>query len=255
MGKLNSFFVKPDAPVVVNLQTSRFGSGDYFGKVSRYTVDTDNIIAYVAEKNPGVDMYAVRHSAELLKREMLSLIGSGYAISMLDLGTLFPSVNGPVSGSNPTAADIPGIIMKFTPSHEAQEAVSRIVVDTVTFTDGSPVVSEVTDLKTKKTDGTLSAGYSVRINGRCLKLGGSEYGIWFVPQKDDGTAEADETKWIAVDASLISRNDPSTLEFPLYAPIVSGTKYLLAVRTSISRSGTERKSPVTGFSAVSVMLA
>jgi len=255
MGKLNSSFTKPEAPVVVSLHTNRFGGGDYYGKVSRYTVDTDNIIAYVAEKNPGVDMYAVRHAAELLKREMLSLIGSGYAVNMLDLGTLFPSVNGSVSGTNPSAADIPEIIMKFTPSREAQEAISRIVVDAVTFTDGSPVISSVTDLKTKKTDGTLSAGYSVRISGHALKLGGSDNGIWFVPLNDDGTVEKDESKWIAVDTSLVSRNDPSTLEFPLYAPIVPGMKYAIAVRTSISKSGTERKTSVTGFSTVPLTLA
>lgn len=256
MAKLISTFSSADNAVSLTLHNNKFGgSNEYYAKVSRFTVSIDELIAEIAKKNAGIDTYAVRHSAELIKREMLELIERGHAVNVLDMGTLFLSVKGTITGTDPASMDIPDLVLRFTPSKEAQKAVSKVVVDKVMFSDGNPVIDTITDIVTKSKDDTVTAGSYVRLTGRNLKVGGPSAGIFFAPLTAEHTIVNDESKWIAVDNSHIDVNTTGTLTFFTPQALEPNTQYFIVVRTGITGGGVPRKSPVKGISygAVTIM--
>ena len=76
------------------------------GQVPRNTLSMDVIVMEITKNNPGIGKFAVYHSAELIKEEIMSQIATGCAMSVLDLGTVYIGVSGKIEGSDPTPADI-----------------------------------------------------------------------------------------------------------------------------------------------------
>jgi hypothetical protein len=135
-----------------------------------------------------------------------------------------------------------------------QETLSSVAADGIMYADEAPVINTVQDFLRLTEDGILHTGTTVRLTGRKLKVGGTGSGIFFVPESSDGTPVTDETKWIAVDISVIPQNLPKSLIFALPSALEKDTPYFIAVRTSYTSGSKMRKENTTGFSQKSIKI-
>lgn len=111
----------------------------------------------------------------------------------------------------------------------------------------SGVISSVTDVSSGKSDGKLTAGGSVLLEGSSLKVGGEKSGIWFAPILEGTDSLSGESDWKKVESALVF-NLPSKLLFVLPQSLASG-KYKIVVRTRFAgKTGYERKYLVEAFS-------
>ena len=103
--------------------------------------------------------------------------------------------------------------------------------------DTSPVINQIEDLSTHKRDCSLTNGMPVRITGRRLKIAGEDEktGLFFAPQKEDGTIDKEEADWIRVDESKFFKNTSTYLELILPSNLESGARYTLVLRTASGR--------------------
>ncbi len=239
----------------VKLHTNPFDRESYIGMVPRNTLSMDAVVTEIMKKDPGISKYAVYHSAELIKEEIMAQLATGCAVNVLDLGTMYIGVEGKITGSNPSPTDIPDFLIKFTPAPKVQESIASTAADGIMYSDEEPVIKVITGMTDGKTDGTLIAQDFVELTGRKLKVGGTGCGIFFAPAAADGNAETDETKWIAADLTTLRQNLPKTLRFKLPASLEKDVPYYIAVRTLISSSSREKKNASTGFSRITVKIA
>ena len=123
MSTVNSTFKKSDNLLSVTLYDSAFlKEGEYVGKVTRNTVSLENLIADILEEHSGLDPFVIQHSAILLQQQMLKMLQQGKGVNVLDLGIMYIGINGIVKSSTPDSADIPELVVRFTPSTMANEA-------------------------------------------------------------------------------------------------------------------------------------
>jgi hypothetical protein len=238
----------------VRLHTNPFDKDSYVAKVPRNTISMDALVTEITKKNPGIGKFTIYHSAELIKEEIMNQLSTGCAVSVLDLGTMYISVSGKISGTDPSPSDVPEFSVRFTASSKVQNSVSSVVADGIMYADESPSINSVEDFLHKQNDGTLKAGTTVRVTGRKLKVGGDSSGIFFVPQGADGKPVADETYWVSVDTSVIPQNLPKSLIFALPRELKAGSSFFVAVRTSISTGSKILKKSMTGFSTKAVTI-
>ena len=247
-------FDKPDAVVPVILHQSNLGGADrgFYGKISRNTESTENIIARITERNPGIDALLIEHCAELLNREITEVISEGKAADVIGLGTLYVSIGGHASSSSPDT--LGGFRVRFEASQNVQRAAgSRIKAGSIRMLTGAPVLNSVASLP-PGAETVLRARKYVRIRGSRLKIGGPAGGIFLVPAAADGTPDPVELHWTAIPEQNISRNAPSILEFRLPDSVTSGLRLFIAVRSGITHNNIPRKVPLTGFSAGSFVI-
>ena len=83
----------------------------------------------------------------------------------------------------------------------------------------------------------------VRITGRRLKIAGEDEknGLFFAPQKPDGTIDAEETDWTRIEEEKFFKNTFSYLEFILPSTLTPDTEYSLVLRTSSGRGNRVNK--------------
>lgn len=237
----------------VKLRANPFGKDSFIGTVPRNTVNMDAVVTAIAKRDPGISKFTILHSAELLKEEIAEQLSGGRAVNVLGLGTMYIGIGGKISTSNPSS--IQEFVVKFTPSKAIQNAVSQSVADGIIYSDANPQIDTITGCTDGNTEGKLLKNDFVEISGDRLKVGGSGSGIFFVPAETDGTPAADETKWIAADLSTLRKNMPRTLLFKLPEALAAETKYFIAVRSSVDKSGIEHKTTFTGFSSGTVTAA
>ncbi len=247
MKKINNFESAKGA-LDVTLYANRYTDGTFYGRVSRRTVDLENLIADIAHNNAGVSQLMVQHIASLLQTEILRLLGLGFSVNLLELGTLYLATEGSIRGKS--AADIPPLSVHFTPSATLKERAAAMKVEHVLLGDGLPVIDRVEDtFRTgDEAKGMISISRVIRIVGSRLRLGAdaARNGIFFVPAVEDGTANRDESAWIKADAVI--KNKPSALECYVPASLKAGERYYLAVRSDYQGGSVVRKDAVTVFS-------
>jgi hypothetical protein len=234
--------------IYIKLHTNQFDKESYVGQIPRNTLSMDAIVTGITKNNPGISTYAVYHSAELLKEEIIRQLATGCAVSVLDLGVLYIGVSGKITGSDPDPASIRDFSIKFSASAKVQESLSSFVADGIMYADEGPVISVVEDFLRQKDDGTLDSGTTVRLTGRKLKVGGTGSGIFFIPPDTAGKPAADETTWIAVDTTVIPQNLPKSLIFALPPALEKGSSYFIAVRSACTSGAKTKKEYTTGIS-------
>ena len=251
METVNSSFEKSDTILSVTLcNSSLLKEGEHIGKVTRNTVSLGNLIAEIAEYNTGIDPFIIQHSAVLLKKQILRMLHQGKCVNILDLGVMYIGLKGPVKGSNPDVTDIPEMVVRFTPSQAANDAIKDITVDKIVFSDTSPQIDTVTDVWTKNQNSVLTAGKLCRITGKKLKLGGDDYALSLV-KVDSFGKEVTDSAAINVDISKFSKNTTGTLEFFIPDQLENNAPYKIRIKTSYSGSAgskVSRKTPVTSES-------
>lgn len=245
-------FKSADSTVSVTLHSNPFSDeeGSYYGRVSRNTVNLENLISAIQTKNPSIEPYGIEHSAKLLGDEMECQLKAGRAVDVLGLGTIYPAVSGGIKGENPGAASIGKIRVGYTASKKASEAVACVKIDKVVIGSSVPVIDSIVNLSNQASDYTLTVGKSARITGTRLKITGGDGGIFFAPSDESGKMNRDESTWLKVGETQISTNKPKTLEFFLPDSLSQAGKYFIVLRTRYSSSNTELKASVQTVSKI-----
>lgn len=243
-----------ESAVSIKLIASNIDSNVYIAKVPRTTVNVDQLVTEIIENNPGVDAHTLNHCAELFKHEILRQISEGKAVNMFDIGTAYVAPVASVAVSAPEISKVDKFTLKFTPSKQANKALSMISTESYMITDSTPLIQEVISLKDGSCNLALHKKFGARITGTKLKLGGTDSGIYLVPVGDDGNPVKDESKWICCSKDYIPCNKPKSLEFNVPPEAETGIPYYIAVRTSYVNSSKLRKTPLTGFSPKTVVI-
>lgn len=208
-----------------------------YAKVKRTTAGMNNVIATILKGSTLLDKATLVASQMLFKDAILELLQQGISVSLFELGILYPSVQGNIENPNPSIEEIPALTLGFTPSDEALSAIKKTDISMAQLEDTSPVINQIEDLLTHKTDCSLTSGMPIRISGRRLKITGDDEktGLFFAPQKADGTIETEETDWIRVDKEKFFKNTSTYLELILPSILERQSKYTLVLRTASGR--------------------
>ncbi len=215
-----------------------------YAKVKRNTAGMNNVIATILKNSTLLDKATLVAAQMLFKEAILELLQQGIAVSVFELGTLYPCAQGNIENSNPSVLDVPTLSLGFTPSITALEAVKKTDISMAQMEDTQPVINQIEDLSTHKTDFTITKGKPVRITGRRLKIAGEDdkAGLFFAPQQADGSIKKDESDWVKVDEKKFFKNTSSYLELILPDTFESSSKYKIVVRTASGRGNRINKS-------------
>ena len=224
--------------VTMHAMTLRDMSGSY-AKVMRKTARMGNIVDKIMEQEKNLSRETILYAAGLLRNGIVELLKGGAAVEVLELGVLYIKPTRGMETDKPEVDDVPPLTLSFSPSALAVAAVQNVTVGANVTPAKEPVVQEIIDLRTNTAGTTLSAGGSVLLKGKRLRItessvGESGTGVYFAPCDGSGGYKADMSDWVRVNPSLITENTTTRLLFTLPADLTTGT-YRLVIRTSNGR--------------------
>lgn len=232
----NNAFIKLEESaagrVAVNLQKNHFakdGTESYYGKVERFTYSTQNILADIAEEVPLVDLGTVTGILNAYTKCILKVLAAGNAVKFGELGTFYIAGKGAVDSKTGK----PDLTVKFSPTLLLKQSIQNVEITHSEYTEPQGAVLSVTDIATGKTDNTVTRGGSLLLQGKGIKVGGDDSGIWFAPLIAEDKPDTDEGNWIKVESALIY-NTQSKLLFTLPATLTADTKYRIIIRSRYS---------------------
>lgn len=235
MAQIEQEFTSSTNKVSVSIQKSTFAENEtFFGRISRNTVNIDNLISSICEKIPSYDKYELKRFAKDLKTEVQASLAGGKSVNLLDLGTLYIALSSGMKVAPKTASEISSLTVKFSPSKVLTESVSKIEIDKIVYVNSSPLISSLECLWEGLSEQTVMIGKIVRITGSKLKIEGENGGVFFCGVDSAGNPETDETKWIK---TVVTRNLPKTLEFYVPSNLETEKKYAVAVKTRPTAEG------------------
>lgn len=217
-----------------------------YAKVKRNTAYIGNVIDTILEHNKVLDRETLLYAAGLFRNGFLELLKTGKAVDLLEMGILYIKPNGSIEAANPDIKDIPKMTLSFSPSELALEAVKGVSVAADVTESNVPQISELYDMHLRKSGNALSAGRSVRIKGKRLKVAGleSETGVFLASCDDAGKYSDDESSWIHVPPPELIDNSASALVFNI--PEQASGSYRLLVRTAYGSGSRVNKTVRTG---------
>lgn len=242
-------YTDSDGTGTVTLVQNPFNKGGkYYAKFDRTTVNIDHLIARIQKKEVGTNAIMAKHFASLFKAEILEALSRGEAVNMFDLGTLYITANGAVTGDTPDTAHVPGFQVKFTSSKITNEAVSSLGIKKIVMSDTRAIIGTMTDLFTGEETSQFTAGKAMRIEGTRLKIAGEEGGVFFAPATEKDEPVQDEAQWIKVEKLI--RNVSKTLEFFLPEGLEGGTPYCIVLKTNSTKGNLSKKSYAVSSSGI-----
>lgn len=236
MASQNNFDLNPEkdeSGVNVTKYRRALGANEIeFARVGRTTADIDSILTLIGKYDTGVNRLMVQYCLGLFKRAVIEKLKTGRAVNLLGLGVMY--INAALGEDGGTNLGV-----GFTPSAESAAAVQNLDATVAEAVASSPLITSIIDLYTQTDTGILTAGHSVRILGKRLRL--DDYkadaaAVIFKPIGADGSADGDVAKWILVPKEAMNRNKPSELEFYLPDALAEG-RYEVTVRTHFSGHG------------------
>lgn len=230
-----------------NLTPSESQRPVYYGQVQQRRFTVGNAIAELAESRSNLlSKETVFYVVSQLNQLLLNKLSQGYAIDLLDFGTLRMTVDGSIDTGSTKSEIAQKLSLSFTPSTVCRKAIQNIKVGTVKRAGASHCIHSVEPVLPHLAKGSpeslmepsgcpmIFTNNLARIAGKALKIGtGQEQGIYLVPK--DTSAER-------IKASVVATNKPSQLLF-MVPQVPSGT-YRIVVVTNISASGNKLKSQV-----------
>ena len=243
---------EPKTPVDVVIRDSNLPDSD--GKTRHYGSVVHKRVTVRASLKEMEDNHATIANKELmfyvaeeLSRRMMQKFKRGYAIELLEFGTIYPAMKGSIS-----TTDTPSQIKKhfdvgFTPSKEARAALDNLIVNNVRKVSKQHCIYTVIDMLSNAGEkNRIGEGMMTRITGKAIKLGGSKCSLYAAAVQEDWEDMLPEREnWISIEH--VFTNKPSTLEF--YAEELPPGFYVFIVETSMSAGGKELKNSVTVHSA------
>ena len=242
----------PERTVDIKLQQSNLNSSEsqkplYYGQVQQRRFTVGNAIAELAESRSNLlSKETVFYVVSQLNQLLLNKLAQGYAIDLLDLGTLRMTVDGSIDAGSDKSEIAQKLSLSFTPSKVCRKTIQDIKIGSVKKVKASHCIQSVEPVlphlvKGYSESSIKSSDYPViftnnlaRITGKALKIGeGQEQGIYLV-------SKGPVVERIKV--SVVATNKPSQLLF-VVPQVPSGT-YRIVVVTDISASGNKLKSQV-----------
>ncbi len=240
-----------DNKLVIALHTNPFSpeKRNFIGSIPRDTLTISNLAARVKDGDRGLDEYTVLKAAGLLKKECIRAIRRGQAVNLMGLCTMFIAPEGTVDGTNPLAALSQKLALRFSPTAEAQDAVSGLKITKVIVNDGQPQIDGMLRLPGEEVSDTFIAGKAVRLVGNRLKVTGEDAGLYLCPADGNGSISQDKADWIQIPQEQFSCNKPKQLEFFIPDGIAEG-KYRIKLRTFFCSGKKNLKSAISTVSDV-----
>ena len=241
-----------DSGLNVNLQKNTLlDDGSLFARVVNRTATVKGALSSIKEDGMSEkEVSLMRHYLKVYEAKLLQLLEMGYAVKVMDLGTLRIKHSGSIATTAEGQA-LSNFTVAFTPTDKTKEAVAEIACDTASVPDYSPSLEVVTDLASGAENSSVTPGGAVRVTGSRLKIGETaDDTLYFVPQTSAGADEPDTSQWIAVDSSSIFRNKPTELNFFAPTSLSSGASYRIRVSTTYAGGSSARKEPLVGESEV-----
>lgn len=190
---------------------------------------------------------------ELLKKEILEQAELGFAVDIMEICKLYIAPQNAVQSLTPEAETVTGFEARFSVNESLKEKLKAVTASVTSVVDSAPQISQIENPVDGTTDGNLKATFSARLKGKKLKIGGTDSGIFFVPELENGNADTNEENWIKVPDDFITKNAATTLEFYIPRSLENDKNYFIAVRTSV-RGTKELKSAVEGISKITVTI-
>ena len=235
MAEMEEEFKDSTTKINVSIQKSTFSDNEtFFGRVSRNTVNIDNLIKSICNKIPSYDKYELKRFAKDLKTEVQASIASGKSVNLLDLGTLYIALSSGMKVAPKTASEVSSLTVKFSPSKTLTKSVNKIEIDKIVYVNSSPLISNLECLWEGLPENTVKLNKIVRITGSKLKVEGENGGVFFCEVDSSGNTEPDESKWVK---AIITRNLPKTLELYVPANLETDKEYAIGIKTRPTTEG------------------
>ena len=226
--------------VSVTVHKNHLKDGEFsYAKVVRDTADEGNIIADILEHDKTFSKGQLLHFSIAYRESALRLYAKGFAVSLLNLGTVYHYA--PTSSGEKDEAGNP-IIKRFgvgfTPSDILKEANDSVELKEMKKEETNPEILSITDRSTGLSDFTLHIGKPVHIKGNRLKLAGENCGVRFAKVSEDGSYTLDGALLIKVEKVYV--NEPKSLEFLIPDGFSEG-KYRIVISTASGRGSSVNK--------------
>lgn len=250
MEEIKTTFNGKDGNGGLTLYVNPFGTGKkFYGRFERDVLSMENLISRVQEKNPGTDEIIIQTAMSYLKREVLAALKEGKAVNLLDLGELYIAAMGSVSGNSAQEISELALTVKFSSSSVLREAVSNVSIGKVVLSDTAPSISKIVNWFTGEESDTLSVGKNVVLEGKRLKLGAEDSGLYLAPVDEKGDVSDEESSWIDC-TSLVRQNTPKKIDFYLPQGATDGSRYRIVIKSNYVNGTAKRKEYVYTYSDV-----
>lgn len=189
--------------------------------VSIGTADEARILAEMKAEDSGLREETILHVHELEKRVVKRLLMSGYNVNA-GLYYASTSFRGVIENTqwNPEKNTI---TVNFQMGADLREAIRKTQVNILGEKGAAMYIGGVTDVATRATDASATAGRAFSITGGKIKVAGTDPSVGITLTAASGTV----TK---ITQDLMVDNDPSKLTFIIPAELADGT-YTLKVTT------------------------
>lgn len=250
MEEIKTSFNGKDGSGGLTLYANPFGTGKkFYGRFERDVLSMENVVSRVRQKNPGADEIIIHTSISYVKREILEALKEGKAVNLMDLGELYIAVTGSsASDSKADCADL-SLSVRFSSSQLLRETIANVSIGKIMFSDTAPAISKIFNWFTGEESTTLTAGKNVILEGKRLKLGSEDSGVYLAPANEKGEVPDDEAAWIDC-TSLVRQNSPKKIDFYLPETTSSGSRYRIVVKSNYVNGTIKRKEPVYTYSDV-----
>ncbi len=229
MAQIEQEFTNSSNKVSISIQKAIFSESEsFFGRVSRNTVNIDNMISSICEKVPSYNKYELKRFAKDLKTEIQANIANGKSVNLLDLGTMYIALSKSMKIAPKTASEVSALTVKFSPSRILTDSVKKIEIDKIVFASTEPLISNVECLWDGVGENVVLCNKIIRITGSKLKIEGPDGGVFFCPVDSSEKPVMDETEWIK---AIVTRNLPKSVEVYVPASLESGQKYAVCIKT------------------------
>lgn len=204
-------------------------SDNYLARVkTEQTLDVKAICeSAVSRGRADVTASAMQHAVELFLKEMEYRLCDGYSINTGSF-TAIPSVKGVFDSPEETFdPEKHTLSFRFNQGESLRKKLSMVEVHIMGVANSTIRIDQITDLKSYSINEVITPQYSIRINGRRLKLTGNhpDIGVYFI-NRETGL----HTR---IEMSDIVRNDPS--ELMVMVPALAKGSYQLKIITQYVR--------------------
>lgn len=219
------------------------GKSTLYGSVAHRKVTVMSILKEMEDNHAGIaSKELLFYVAQELSRRMMSKLRHGYAVELLDFGTIFPTMKGSIKKTDKPSEIAAHFDVGFTPSKEARSAVKSLKVANVLDVDRQHAIYSVCELLVAETPrNVIKADRIAEIKGKAIKMGGDVSGLYAAKVGENWNKKIPpRSEWIKL--SHIITNLPSKIDF-LAEELESGS-YTLIVETSLSAGGKPLKNSV-----------
>lgn len=251
MEELKTSFSGKDGNGGLTLYANPFGTGKkFYGRFERDILSMENLVSRIQEKNPGADEIIINTAISYIKREILAALKEGKAVNLLDLGELYIAATGSTASDSKTDVSDLSLTVKFSASTVLRESIANVSIGKIMLSDTAPAITKIFNWFTGEESTTLTAGKNVILEGKRLKLGSENSGLFLASVDEKGEVSSDdEGTWIDC-TSLVRVNTPKKIDFYLPTEATDGTSYRIVIKSNYVNGTTKRKEPIFTYSDV-----